>query len=168
MNKEIIEKIKANFGPDIISFEFGRDMPLFVIKKDSILRFVTFLKEDADIRMEQITDITAVDWYQKREPRFEVVYHFYSYTHNHRLRVKVGLSEDDARISTITGIFSGANWFERECWDMYGIVFLNHPDLRRILLYPEFVGHPLRKDYPVDKRQPLVKLRKPEDRRERP
>jgi len=99
---------------------------------------------------------------------FEVVYHFYSYTKNHRIRVKVPVEEQDPKVPSITGLFSGANWFERECWDMYGIVFVNHPDLRRILLYPEFVGHPLRKDYPIDKRQPLVKLRKPEERRERP
>lgn len=168
MNKAIVEKIKTNFESDLISFEMAKDMPVFVIKRDSILRFVSFLKDDSEIKMDQVTDITAVDWYQKREVRFEVIYHFYSYTHNHRLRVKVNLSEDDPKISSITSIFSGANWFERECWDMYGIIFLNHPDLRRILLYPEFVGHPLRKDYPIDKRQPLVKLRRAEEKRERP
>ncbi len=168
MNESLIKKINEKFETDIISHLIDKDMPVFVIKKDSILRFVQFLKEDEEIQIDQVTDITAVDWYNKREARFDVVYHFYSYKKNHRLRVRVELNEDDAKIASISGIFKGADWFERECWDMYGIIFLNHPDLRRILLYPEFVGHPLRKDYPIDKRQPLVKLRKPEARRERP
>ncbi|MCX7944638.1 MAG: NADH-quinone oxidoreductase subunit C [Deltaproteobacteria bacterium] len=168
MNRELILKIKEDFANDIISFVEDRDMPVFVIRREALLRFVTFLKECAEVKMEQVTDITAVDWFKKREERFEVVYHFYSYTFNHRLRLKVNLFENDAKVPTITEIFSGANWFERECYDMYGIIFLNHPDLRRILLYPEFVGHPLRKDYPIDKRQPLVKLRRPEESRERP
>ncbi len=168
MNREVIEKIRGSFSSEIISFYEDRDMPEFIVKRDALLRFVKFLKEESDIKMEQLTDITAVDWYKKKEERFEVVYHFYSYSLNHRLRVKVNLREDDVKIPSITDIFKGANWFERECYDMYGIIFLNHPDLRRILLYPEFVGHPLRKDYPIDRRQPLVKLRRTEERRERP
>ncbi len=168
MRSELIEKIKNNFASDIITIEMAKEMPVFVIKEEGLLRFVNFIKEDTDIGMDQVTDITAVDWYKKRDIRFDVVYHFYSYKHNHRLRLKVNLREEEPRIPSIAGIFSGANWFERECWDMYGIVFINHPDLRRILLYPEFVGHPLRKDYPIDGRQPLVKLRKVEKRRERP
>ncbi|MCX7958843.1 MAG: NADH-quinone oxidoreductase subunit C [Deltaproteobacteria bacterium] len=168
MDKRVIEKIKENFLQEILSVESGKDMPVFLIRKESLLGFVKFLKEEPDIKMEQVTDITAVDWYKIREYRFEVIYHFYSYTLNHRLRLRVRIGEDDVKIPSITGIFSGANWFERECYDMYGIIFLNHPDLRRILLYPEFVGHPLRKDYPIDKRQPLVKLRRAEEKRERP
>lgn len=168
MDENVLKKICERFEMDIISHKIDKDMPVFVIKRDSILRFSQFLKEDEDIRMDQVSDITAVDWYRKREIRFDVVYHFYSYTKNHRLRVKVELPEEEAKIASISGIFSGANWFERECWDMYGILFLGHPDLRRILLYPEFVGHPLRKDYPIDKRQPIVRLRRAEERRERP
>ncbi len=168
MNKEVINKIIENFSQEIISSYFDKGMPIFIIKKDGLLRFVKYIKEEPDIRMNQVTDITAVDWYKKRDERFEIVYHFYSYIYNHRLRLKVNLLEDDTRVPSISEIFKGANWFERECYDMYGIIFLNHPDLRRILLYPEFVGHPLRKDYPIDKRQPLVKLRRVEERRERP
>ena len=88
--------------------------------------------------------------------RFEVVYHFYSTTHNHRLRVKVPLTASEPTLDSLTGLWAAANWFEREVWDMFGITFAGHPNLRRILLYEEFVGHPLRKDYPVNKRQPLI------------
>ncbi len=88
--------------------------------------------------------------------RFEVVYHFYSSAHNHRLRVKVPLTAADPVVDSLTGLWAAANWFEREVWDMFGIRFTGHPNLTRILMYEEFVGHPLRKDYPVSKRQPLI------------
>ena len=107
-----------------------------------------------------LMDLTAVD-YQKfpgREdgPRFDVVYHLYSIPHNHRVRLKVQVEEDDAWVPTATGLWPIANWLEREVWDMFGIRFEGHPDLRRLLLYEEFVGHPLRKDYPITRRQPLI------------
>ena len=88
--------------------------------------------------------------------RFEVVYHFYSLSKNHRLRVKVGVDEKSPEVDTVTGVWAAADWFEREVWDMFGIVFRGHPNLKRILMYEEFKGHPLRKDYPVNKRQPLI------------
>ncbi len=90
------------------------------------------------------------------EHRFEVVYHFYSSVKNHRLRIKVPLSASDPSVDSITSIWAAANWFEREVWDMYGIKFKGHPHLKRILMYAEFEGHPLRKDYPVNRRQPLI------------
>ena len=88
--------------------------------------------------------------------RFEVVYHFYSLTQNHRLRLKVPLAEPAPSVPSLTELWSSANWYEREVWDMYGIRFDGHPNLKRILMYEGFDGHPLRKDYPVNKRQPLV------------
>ena len=94
--------------------------------------------------------------YQKKTERFELVYHFYSLKHNDRLRVKIPVSMKDCIADTITSLWKTANWYEREIWDMYGIKFRNHPDLKRILLYEEFNGHPLRKDYVVNKRQPLI------------
>ncbi len=90
------------------------------------------------------------------EARFVVVYHFFSARHKHRLRLVVPLDETDVEVDSVTLLWAGANWLEREVWDMYGIRFRGHPDLKRILMYEEFEGHPLRKDYPVNKRQPLI------------
>jgi NADH-quinone oxidoreductase subunit C len=127
------------------------------------------LKEDAELRMNFLVDLTAVD-YLGRDPRFEVVYHLRSFpagSHSDprhsgaRLRVKAPLSDPDDGsnpvIDSIVSLWAGANWFEREVWDLYGIKFRGHPDLRRILMYEEFIGHPLRKDYPKERRQPLVR-----------
>ncbi|MBI4437058.1 MAG: NADH-quinone oxidoreductase subunit C [Candidatus Omnitrophica bacterium] len=90
------------------------------------------------------------------QTRFEVIYHFYSLSKNHRLRLKVPVEEKSPEVASLTSLWASADWFEREVWDMYGIVFKGHPNLKRILLYEEFIGHPLRKDYPVNKRQPLI------------
>ena len=90
------------------------------------------------------------------EFRFEVVYHFYSTVKNHRLRLKVPVTAADPMVDSLTGVWRSADWFEREVWDMFGIRFTGHPNLKRILMYEEFTGHPLRKDYPVRKRQPLI------------
>ena len=88
--------------------------------------------------------------------RFEVVYHFFSLPLKRRIRLKVPVEESRPEVESVTSLWATANWFEREVWDMYGIRFRGHPDLKRILMYPEFVGHPLRKDYPVNRRQPLI------------
>ena len=88
--------------------------------------------------------------------RFAVVYHFYSMTHKHRLRLVVPVKESAAELTSLTPLWAGADWLEREVWDMYGIRFSGHPNLKRILMYKEFEGYPLRKDYPVNKRQPLI------------
>ena len=90
------------------------------------------------------------------ECRFELVYHFFSSSHRHRLRVKVPLGAADPTVESLTGLWRAADWFEREVWDMFGVVFVGHPNLKRILMYESFEGHPLRKDYPYDKRQPLI------------
>ena len=90
------------------------------------------------------------------EARFVVTYHFYSLVHKHRLRLVVPVEENDAELDSVTPLWDGANWLEREVWDMFGIQFRGHPDPKRILMYDEFEGHPLRKDYPVNKRQPLI------------
>ncbi len=107
-----------------------------------------------------VVALTAVDYlkFPGREdgPRFEVVYHLYSLTHNHRLRLKVRVDEDDASAPSVVALWPIANWLEREAWDMFGVRFEGHPDLRRLLMYEEFVGHPLRKDYPISRRQPLI------------
>ncbi|MBI3324518.1 MAG: NADH-quinone oxidoreductase subunit C [Candidatus Omnitrophica bacterium] len=101
---------------------------------------------------------SAETWQRQvgQEHRFEVVYHFYSLARNHRVRVKVPVPASDPVVDSVAGLWKSADWFEREAWDMFGVRFAGHPDLRRILMYKEFEGHPLRKDYPVNRRQPLI------------
>jgi NADH-quinone oxidoreductase subunit C len=125
------------------------------VAADRITEVLRFLRDDADCEFEMLTDLCAVD-YLGQTPRFEVVYHLHSVTRNHRVRVKARVAEDPCEIDTACDVWPSANWLEREVWDLYGIRFRGHPDLRRLLLYEEFEGHPLRKDYPKEKRQPLV------------
>jgi NADH-quinone oxidoreductase subunit C len=126
-----------------------------VVSADRLVEAMRFLRDDPALAFEMLSDVCAVD-YLPRKPRFEVVYHLYSVAKNHRLRVKVEVEESDPRVPSVVALWSSANWMEREVWDLYGIRFEGHPDLRRILLYDEFEGHPLRKDYPKERRQPLV------------
>ena len=131
-----------------------------MVSRDALVDALTFCRDDAALRFDVLMDLTAVDYlkFPGREdgPRFDVVYHLYSITHNHRLRLRVPVEQDDPVVPTATPLWPIANWLEREVWDMFGIRFAGHPDLRRLLMYEEFVGHPLRKDYPVDRRQPLI------------
>jgi NADH-quinone oxidoreductase subunit C len=106
-----------------------------------------------------LVDVTAVDWMDAKEHRFEVVYQLLSVAKRHRVTIKVPVSEDQPEVPTATALWHGANFLEREVWDMFGIRFAGHPDLRRILMYEEFIGHPLRKDYPVQGKQPRIPLR---------
>ena len=114
---------------------------------------MSFLRDEVGFDM--LMDVTAVD-YLGETPRFEVVYHLYSLDRNERLRVKARVEQDAPSLASVTGSYASANWMEREVFDLYGISFVGHPDLRRILLYDEFDGHPLRKDYDKERRQPLV------------
>jgi len=140
--------------------EAARGEAVIVIEREGLLEALRNLRDHPETRFEQLSDLTAVD-YLGRPPRFEVVYQLYSVTLNHRLRVKVPVLDDDPVVPSAAGIWKAAIWAEREVWDMFGIRFGGHPDLRRILMYPEFEGHPLRKDYPVNQRQPLVPERDP-------
>ena len=115
-----------------------------------------FLRDDPVTQLDMFVDLTCVDR-TPREPRFDVVLHLRSIEKNHRLRLYAGVAEKTPVIATLVPVWPGANWFEREAFDMYGVRFEGHPDLRRILMYPEFEGHPLRKDYPKEKRQPLLR-----------
>jgi len=122
----------------------------------SLLLAVRTLK--AEFAFDLLLDLTAVDWPEQR-PRFEVVYHLYSTAHHVRVRIKLRVPEDDPAVDSLVTLYGSAGFAERECHDMYGIVFRNNPDLRPILLYEGFVGHPLRKDYPKEREQPLVRYR---------
>jgi NADH-quinone oxidoreductase subunit C len=126
-----------------------------VIRLESLRPVAAFLHGDEEAGFEILMDVTAVDYY-RRKPRFEVVYHFLSHRRRQRLRLKVGVEGRDPVVPSVQDLWVSANWYEREVWDMFGIRFDGHPDLRRILMYEEFEGHALRKDYRVDKRQPLV------------
>jgi len=126
------------------------------IRPDAWTVVASFLKEDPTTAMEMMSDLTCVDRFGT-EPRFDVVMHLYSVSKKHRVRLYAGVTEEDPTIDSVVPVWIGANWFEREAFDLYGVRFRGHPDLRRILMYPEFVGHPLRKDYPKEKRQPLVR-----------
>ena len=115
--------------------------------RDGLLELLTWLRDDSDCLFRMLIDVTAVDWPQ-REERFDVVYNLLSLRHNMRLRIKVPAGEETP-VPSVTGIWSAALWLEREVWDMYGIYFSGHPDLRRILTDYGFEGHPLRKDFPL-------------------
>jgi NADH-quinone oxidoreductase subunit C len=126
-----------------------------MIAAPRLIELLRFLRDDADCAFEMLTDLTVVDLLGE-ELRFEVVYHLYSVAKNQRVRLKVRVSEAESAVASATSLYPSANWMEREAFDLYGIRFEGHPDLRRILLYEEFEGHPLRKDYPKTKRQPLI------------
>jgi NADH-quinone oxidoreductase subunit C len=155
----ILSRLTERFG-SAIHTSHDRDEPMAIVEPSALLELLGFCRDDPDLRMDMLMDLTAVDYlkYPDREdgPRFEVVYHLYSVGQNHRLRVKVGVDGDEPEVPSAVPLWPIANWYEREVWDMFGIRFAGHPDLRRLLLYEEFVGHPLRKDYPMNRRQPLI------------
>lgn len=156
----ILDQLRARFGAAIVETHAHRGDQTAVVDRPAILDVLRYCRDEPALACEILMDLTAVDYLKHpgREdgPRFAVVYHLYSVTHNHRVRLKVRVEEDDAVVPTAVGLWPIANWFEREVWDMFGVRFAGHPDLRRLLLYEEFVGHPLRKDYPVGRRQPLI------------
>jgi len=156
----ILAELQRRFGDAIVEIHDHRDDHTVVVARDALLAVLAHCRDDAALAFDVLMDLTAVDYlkFPGREdgPRFEVVYHLYSLTHNHRLRLKVRVDEDDASVPSVVALWPIANWLEREAWDMFGVRFEGHPDLRRLLMYEEFVGHPLRKDYPISRRQPLI------------
>ncbi len=134
----------------------SHDMLVVVLDPTALLGAVRGLK--SEFGFDLLLDVTAVDW-PDRAPRFEVVYHFYSTEHFVRVRLKTRVPEGDPTVDSLAALYGSAQFMERECHDMYGIVFLGNRDLRPILLYEGFVGHPLRKDYPKQQEQPLVPYR---------
>ena len=153
----ILEKIKEKFLDDVLETSDFRGDLVATVNQEIILDLMHFLKTDSALQFNILMDLTAVDYlWQDRSPRFDVVYHLFSLSKNHRIRIKAGVGEKNPVIDSLVPLWPAANWFEREVWDMFGIKFKGHPDLRRIMMYQEFQGHPLRKDYPVTKRQPLI------------
>ena len=156
MSTSYIDRIKSKYPEIIIDSHNFRGEQTITVNKESVSELFKFLRDDPELDFKFLMDLTAVDYLNRKDTRFEVVYHFYSLEHNGRLRIKIPVSEDDCTVDSVSSLWKTANWYEREVWDLYGIKFDDHPDMRRILLYEEFKGHPLRKDYPINKRQPLI------------
>ena len=145
--RELGDHIKSNNVDDVIDFNVAFNELTLNVRRDQIVKIMTFLRDDANCKFVQLTDVCGVD-YPEREERFEVVYHLLSMHHNQRIRVKLS-TDADTTVPSVVGVFPSANWYERETWDMYGVMFDGHPDLRRLLSDYGFQGHPLRKDFPL-------------------
>ncbi len=161
MAQVLLDLVRSQFGGDVVASHSQHGDETLIVKPNAWFAIHQFLREDARSDLDMLVDLTAVD-YPDREPRFEIVSHLVSLSKGHRLRVKTAVGDeegDHAEVASLTAIWASANWMERETYDMFGVRFSGHPDLRRILLYPEFEGHPLRKDYAADKIQPLVPYR---------
>lgn len=162
MSQAVVDRLSSQFGDRLLetSDAFG-DHEVVVDAKDWVA-VAEFLKTDDDLQMDHFIDITAIDHPERGSPRFDLVLLLRSSVHGTRFRLRTRVDEGK-EVATVTTLWPGANWGEREVWDMFGIAFSGHPDLRRILLYEEFVGFPLRKDYPIDRAQPLVPYRDAEE-----
>jgi NADH-quinone oxidoreductase subunit C len=173
MSTRALDTLKEKFGDAIIHThsDFGDDTA--IVKAERWKEIARFLRDDPAMNFDMAIDLCGVDYLGSKDHkgpwRFEVVLHLYSVNKRHRLRLKARIGDDDAEsselaeIDTVADVWIGVNWFERETYDLMGISFKGHPDLRRILMYPEFEGHPLRKDYPANKTQPLVPYRTEEE-----
>jgi NADH-quinone oxidoreductase subunit C len=140
--------IKSNFENIKIIEPIANDNLIIYVDKNYLENLLTFLRDDAQLSFKTLIDVFGADMLGIRSPRFEVIYNLLSYKLNNRITIKVAI-EDGEEVPTVSKIFSSAGWFEREAFDMYGIIFANHPDLRRILTDYDFEGHPLRKDFPL-------------------
>jgi NADH-quinone oxidoreductase subunit C len=161
MSKALQASVAKKFGPAILESTSQHGDETIVVEAHRWADVHRFLRDDPSCQMEMLTDLCAVD-YPDREPRFEVVTHLYSLTKSHRLRVKTRIGDaegENAVVETLKPLWNVADWLERETFDMFGIIFEGHGDLRRILMYPEFEGHPLRRDYDAQHAQPLVPYR---------
>jgi NADH-quinone oxidoreductase subunit C len=158
VSQAILDRLSAQLGDRILSTSdaFG-DFEAVVAPKDWV-DAATFLRDDAETQMDHFIDITAIDYPERADTRFDVTLMTRSSTTNARIRLRTRV-KDGEKLGTLSSVWLGANWAEREVFDMFGIEFDGHPDMRRILMYEEFVGHPLRKDYPIDRTQPLVPYR---------
>ncbi|CAG0963530.1 NADH-quinone oxidoreductase subunit C [Geobacter sp.] len=145
-NRAVI-KLREKFAASVLDVKEFRGEVTVTVTRENILEICNFLKSSLAYNL--CTDVTAVDYLGKQEPRFMMVYNLYSIPNKDRLRVKAGVPEADCTIDTVSGVWKSANWLEREVYDLMGVTFNNHPDLRRILMTDDWVGHPLRKDYPV-------------------
>ncbi|WP_298728281.1 NADH-quinone oxidoreductase subunit C [uncultured Ferrovibrio sp.] len=145
--RELGEHIAASLGADVLEWSVAKAELTIRVPAERITKVLTFLRDDGNCQFAQLMDICGVDW-PERPKRFDVVYHLLSLKLNQRIRVKVE-TDEETPVPSVTGVFSSAGWFERETWDMYGVMFSGHPDLRRILSDYGFEGHAQRKDFPL-------------------
>jgi NADH-quinone oxidoreductase subunit C len=160
----LVALLQSKLGSQILSAEVSLGDAVIQIPRQGMHEFFRLLKLDAELGFSMFIDVTVVDWLDARPNRFEVVYHLLNLAQRARLRVKIAVPESNPEVDSVSDLWSAANFMEREAWDMYGVTFKGHPDQRRILMYDEFEGHPLRKDYPVQGKQPRIPLRSPEVR----
>jgi NADH-quinone oxidoreductase subunit C len=138
------DALSKKFNAEVVSF---RGDTTLVVQPEQIVEAACILRDEFGFNM--LTDLSAVDYWPRTEPRFQIVYQLFSTTQNKRITVRVPVSGVSAKAPTLEGIFPAANWFEREVWDMFGVHFVGHPDMRRMLMPEDWAGHPLRKDYPL-------------------
>ena len=145
--QELRDHLAAAMGAHVLGSEIRLGELMLRIERTAIVKVAKFLRDDANCQFKMLVDLCGVD-YPEREERFEVVYNLLSLKHNQRIRLKVA-TDEDTPVPSVTSVYSTAGWFEREAWDLYGILFSDHPDLRRILTDYGFQGHPMRKDFPL-------------------
>ena len=145
--RDLGEYVQAALHDAVLSVDIDREELMVLVRRESIVRVLSFLRDDVNCQFKQLMDVCGAD-YPSREERFDVVYNLLSLTHNLRIRIKVR-ADERTPVPTVTGVFSSAGWWEREAWDLYGIMFRDHPDLRRMLTDYGFEGHALRKDFPL-------------------
>ena len=169
---EIHERLKARFGEDVGPLSEAKVDPFCTVKRERIVEICRFLKTEPGLDLDFLEDETAVDWPKRNV--IEVVYHLLSYRHRHAIVLKVEADRAAASVPSVEGVWKTANWFEREIWDLFGVDFPGHPDLRRIMLPDDWIGHPLRKDYQEAggwhgisnvRENPLVELKRLDDAR---
>ena len=148
MNAAILEQLKNRFGDAVLEVNEFRDELTVVVPKERIVDICRFLKEDPQLQFDFLADVCGIDMYTPSK-RFGVIYNLYSLKNRNRIRLKLFTEEEDPKVPTMTGVFGTANWHERETFDMFGIVFEGHPDLRRVYMPDDFEHYPLRKDFPL-------------------
>lgn len=165
--KPTVRRLRAEFKDAVLTVAEHRGDLSVTVPRERAIDILRFLRDDAECGYDMLTDLCGVDW-PGRELRFDVVYHLYSLGHRHRVRIKIGVPEADPVVETAIPVWKGADWFERECYDLVGILFRGHPDLRRLLTHDDFQGHALRKDYDQRQRWRCTKVSNLDQRAEVP
>jgi len=147
-NQDQLKILQGRFGAEVVEWREQWGELTVVVKPEAIVRVCQFLRDEPGLDYKFLSSVTGVDLGLEADPQFEVVYHLYSMSQHHRLRLKVRVNEDES-VPTVTGVWKAADWYERETYDLFGVEFDGHPDLRRIMMPDDYEGHPLRKDFPL-------------------